>query len=447
MRHAKGRRSMLTRSILILCCTFLSGPAGAGILDDLIHAEGAPEILDRVHISGYANAHYMNHLGVARLVTDDKKLEDLNDGFVQLREFSFFIDIGVFDYLTVSSEIEFADDFSEVGANYLYGDLALSELLPFWDEDELGQLTLRGGKFLIPFLSYNENKPNFKQYLMSQPFTAWNVVPVIGTPIATSSFGWSDTGFLFNFARSISSFGIIDFKVAMINGIESNAAVLDSNAIVIDAGMMTPTVRPRDGLMQNKGPSWKANRNGELAAVGKVSFMTNCFPLDVGFFFYSGKWDPDGKRGLFMYGFHANWISRNWTLRGEWVQAQVEQVAGTNLYGMPASINMSTGDYNMEAWYLEGSIIPCRFGPGDKLYVRLIGRYDEVNTNNKALFTPFHRRRWTLGSEFEFFSNARLRFEWQHHRIVNFKEAPGPYLAAGGKRAVQMLMGSVIYSF
>jgi hypothetical protein len=403
----------------------------------------------------------MNHSGMPNLVTDDSKLENLNQGFWQLREASFFIDVTLTDAVTLSSEVAFADDFKHIDANYLYADIAMHELLPSWDEDEFGQLTIRGGKFLVPFLSYNENKPNFKQYLMSQPFTAWNMAPVIGTPIRPHSFGWSDIGMMVNWARPVSDLGLMDFKVAMITGIQSSTDVLDDNTVVIDSpvmmggggmGMMTPmfpTVRPRDGLIQNEAGSWSGTDNGHMATAGKLAFRTLKFPLDVGISFYYGKWDPAAKKSLGMYGFHANWISENWTLRGEWVRAKVDQEGGFNpVTAMgPAAINTTTGDYNMDAWYVEGSVIPLRFGANNDRFVRLIARYGGVDTNDKAVFTPFRRKRVTLGAELELFTNARLRFEWQRHRISDFKMAPDPYKSAGGKRHIQMMMFSAIYSF
>ena len=101
----------------------------------------------------------------------------------------------------------------------------------------------------------------------------------------------------------------------------------------------------------------------------------------------------------------------------------------------------------MHAWYLEGSVIPFRFGRDDHLFVRLIGRYDEVDTNDKATFTPFRRGRFTVGTELEYFTNARVRFEWQNSKIYGFYAAPQPYRDAGGKRNIQMFMLSAIYSF
>ncbi len=81
---------------------------------------------------------------------------------------------------------------------------------------------------------------------------------------------------------------------------------------------------------RTKDPTGGGSSNGKFAVVGKLSFMTSRFPLDVGFSFYHGAWDPTGSQGLSMFGLHANWISRNWTFRTEWVQAKVDQVAGIN---------------------------------------------------------------------------------------------------------------------
>ena len=451
---------LVARAALSVACCFaltgLPGSAQAGILNDLVHPEGAPDLWDNFNVSGYINGHYMNHDGVPRLRTNKAKLDNLDGGFAQLRELSLFLDLSVIDTGTLSAEIEFADDFGNVDANYLYADIAVGELLPFWDEDEYGQLIFRGGKFLVPFLAYNENKPNFKQYLMSQPFTAWNIVPVIGTPIRPKSFGWSDIGFMVNWSGPVGGMGLLDFKISMITGIEGGTDVLDGNSVVINHCVMNcgttpvyPTVRPRDGLIQNEGGSWSGTHNDKFATAGKLSFRSMRWPIDVGFSFYYGKWDQNGKQDLGMWGFHANWISRNWTVRGEFVQAHVEQTAGVNIIMVPGPgmINTSTGNYRMRSWFVEGSVIPYRFGAKKDRFVRLILRYDDVDTNDKALFTPFRRSRITAGSELEFFTNARVRFEYQRHKIHNFGRAPGPYKLAGGLHEIEMLMGSLIYSF
>jgi len=73
-----------------------------------------------------------------------------------------------------------------------------------------------------------------------------------------------------NWTRPASDFGIVEVKLAIINGIESEVEILDSNAIRLDDGMMRPWVRPRDGLIQNEGPNWGGNSNGKFAVVDKA---------------------------------------------------------------------------------------------------------------------------------------------------------------------------------
>ena len=389
---------------------------------------------ERFQISGYGNVHYMDHDGLPRLVG----VKDPNNLFFQLREFSLFMDFNVTDELLVSTELEAGDNGTVYTANYAYLDYRPRENLNF-----------RIGKILVPFLSYNENKPNYKQYLMSQPFTAWQLAPVNGTPLVVHGFGWSDAGAMVGWFHEFEGHGILDVKASVINGIGSDSNVLDDNTIQLDAGAMTPTVRPRDGLIGNRLNNNLRDNNNDLASTLKVSFATEEWPLDFGLSWYRGAWDPDGRQDLNIWGAHLNYLDEFWTLKGEFAYATVDQQAGINVVTAPgpAGLNTSTGDYNMRSWFLEGSIVPWRWGEDEEEYFRLVARYDEVSTNDKASFTPFNRYRITVGAEYQFASNARLRFEVQQHKINSFYNAPAPYVNAGGDDDILVTMASMIFWF
>ena len=425
--------NLSVRALLFLCLSMVAIPP-----------VWAQSLGDRVHISGYGNVHAMDHDGLPRLTTRD----DPNELFFQVREFSLFFDFDVADGIIASLEIEAGDNASQFTPNYAYVDIDLPSVLPFWNEDVLGGSSLRVGKFLVPFLSYNENKINYKQNLMSQPFTAWNLAPVIPSPPDFVGLGWSDTGVMVNWNREIGELGLVDLKFALIGGLGSDTNVLDDNAVQLAAGAVTPTIRPRDGLIQNEQDDVRDNNQGKATLV-KLSFVPSAFPLDLGVSWYRGAWDPASTKQLNMWGFHGNWLARNWTVKGEWVEAKVDQTAGTNLFmGVgPPAINTSTSDYFMTAWYVEGSFIPLRWGARKDRYLRLVFRYDYVDTNTKVNFTPFHRFRYTPGTELQFASNARLRYEWQYHTLADFESAPTPFRLAGGKKHVTMHMISVIFWF
>ena len=174
------------------------------------------------------------------------------------------------------------------------------------------------------------------------------------------------------------------------------------------------------------------------------------FPLDLGVSWYRGAWDPKSKKNLQMLGVHWNWLFRNATLKGEYVKAEVEQDAGFDPVADsgqmgPAMLNTTTGDYNMRAYYVEGSFIPLRL-PRDR-YLRLVARYDDVDTNDKIMFTPFDRSRITFGMELQLAINTRFRYEWQRTKIDDFSKAPMPYKITGGKEIIRMHMASIIFSF
>ena len=57
----------------------------------------------------------------------------------------------------------------------------------------------------------------------------------------------------------------------------------------------------------------------------------------------------------------------------------------------PRAINASTDNDHKKAWYVEGALIPFRYGINSSRFVRFILVYDEVDANNAATFTPFRR--------------------------------------------------------
>ncbi len=388
-----------------------------------------------VRIGGYGNMHYMDHDGVPKLVGQ----QPLDNGFFQIREFSLFFDVAITDAIVASTEVEAGDNGTSYTANYAYLDVQATE-----------QLSFRAGKILVPFLWYNENKPNFRQNLMSQPFTAWNLAPVNGVAVDFGGFGWSDAGVMANWTSELAQWGLLDFKVAVINGLGSNTNVLDENTTQLDGGTMTPVVRPRDGLTQNEEVNGLRDNNGDRASVIKATIRGTSFPAEIGFSWYRGKWDPDATKDLHMIGVHLTILNPLWNLKAEFATARVEQDAGIDpvaargLMG-PAMLNMSTGNYNMRAWYVEGAVAPFRWNNGH--FVKLVARFDNVDTNDRVAFTPFDRSRITAGGEWQFALNTRVRFEWQRSKIHDFQNSPPPFRGAGGQEVIRMFMGSLIFSF
>jgi hypothetical protein len=407
-----------------------------------------------INISGYVNGHIMKHNGTPALVS-----KNLDEPLFQLREASFFIDAVLNDSLMFSTELEMSYDFSnkedsgrtdrfEALLNYYYLDLDLSNAMD-WDTEDNGTFKIRAGRILVPFLQYNENKPSFKQNLMSQPFTAWQLAPVNNVAGSFKQFGWTDLGISFNYNKVLGDTGLVDVKLSIINGLGTDSQVLDSNTVQLDpGGMMKPTVRPRDGLANAKS-GWDgfSDVNDDKAIVLKVSYAPFSMPLNVGFSYYSGAWDKEENHDLTMTGAHASYSTKDWDIKGEYLVADVEQTAGVNVITVPGpgALNTSTGDYKMSAWYLEGSYTAFRYD--NNKFLKIILRFDEVDTNDQAAFTPFDRSRTTVGLEWQFLHNIRLRAEHQKSDINGFENAPGPFIAAGGEDKVTMTMFSLIAYF
>ena len=409
-----------------------------------------------VNISGYINGHYMNHEGLPKLIG-----KNLNSPLWQIREASLFTDIILSENLLLSTEVEVSYDLSnkqtsgrsrrlDVLLNYYYLDFDLSSQFD-WDTDKWGNISLRGGRIIVPFLSYNENKPNFKQHLMSQPFTAWQLAPVNNVAIEFEQFGWIDFGLTVNWNRIIEGWGLLDIKLSVINGLSSGQDAFDANSVQLDPpGMMKPTVRPRDGLSANR-THWHENddNNSNKAVVLKTSFAPMSAPLDFGLSFYQGTWDDHDDHEIVMLGAHFNYVNADWSFKGEYVTADVEQIAGINIITAmgPAGLNTTTADYEMDSWYTEGSFVALRHGKNKQNTLRLILRLDAVDTNNKAAFTPMDRSRTTFGVEWKIRKGFHLRYEFQKHRIHSFDMAPQPYIDAGGRETIKMNMFSFIAFF
>ncbi len=130
-----------------------------GWADKLTEASG-----NRLFLSGYMNAHYMDHDGVARLIG-----KDINRPIKQIREISLFVDYIANDVLSFSGEVEFSADFSGEGVtnkkndmephlNYLYADIDISELLGH-DVDETGRFNCVRANFWFRSFHITRTRP------------------------------------------------------------------------------------------------------------------------------------------------------------------------------------------------------------------------------------------------------------------------------------------------
>lgn len=355
--------------------------------------------------SGYGNVHYMDMDGMPRLAASN-----MDDGVLQLREFSLFLDAAVDEKLLLSAELEGSMAGSAVQMNYAYLEYALRD-----------GLALRAGRLLVPFLRYNEEKPNFRQNLMSPPFTASFLAPVVhpNTRMATG-IGWSDMGASLEWQR-VTDRGVVVATAGVFNGLAGGTVALDGDLVSFADGTPGGPVRPRDGLAGNEAGS--QDNNADKAVVARLRWQAPRWPLGFGLSAYGGAWDPAGQQRLELVGLDLRWRGELLDLRGEYGRGFVEQVGGQLPVGaadlMP---NYTTGDHDLSSLWLEAAWRGLRFDR--HRWLSAIVRYDEVDTNDEAMFTPFDRHRWTLGSEWQFHSNARLRFEWQRARIHDFAQAP-----------------------
>lgn len=146
-----------------------------------------------------------------------------------------------------------------------------------------------------------------------------------------------------------------------------------------------------------------------------------------------------------MVGPHFRIAGERWEVKSEAAFARVEQIAGLTVgsFAGPAP-NLTTATYNMRAWYLEGAYRAWEYG--EDRWLKLVARFDDVDTNDKAAFTPFDRSRFTLGLEWQYAPRARLRYEFQKHTIDDYEKAPPP-IANSVPKHPGMHMVSVIFWF
>ncbi len=378
--------------------------------------------------SGYGNAHYMKMKGGPELAE-----MDLSDSQIQLREFTLFLDVVISDTLTISSEIEMARNGSVVSLNYGYA---------LWQPRDW--LNVRIGKFLVPFLKYNEEKPSFRQSLMSSPFTATVLAPVINPNAQIAQgIGWSDYGVSIEGIWAGET-GVLSGTLAVITGLaNSDPAALDSNTVNFADGTPPGAIRPRDGLIQNEAGT--RDNNDDKAIVARVLYQLYSIPLGFGLSRYQGSWDPNGMLDITMTGVNAELRYPRLEIKMEWGTADIEQSPGALPDGaLPVTPNVSTTSYTMEAWFVEAGWKFKQYR--EDLWVKLIGRRDEADTNDQAAFTPFDRTRSTLGIEWQYEKNSRLRYEHQWTRIRDFGRAPSA-VADSLTDSPSMHMASLIFWF
>lgn len=392
-----------------------------------------------VNWGGYGNLHWMDMEGMPLFLdapVGGSAEPDLNNPTIQLREFTIFLESPLSERLVASAEIEAGDNGDTFSLNYGYVEILAADWLEF-----------KAGKILVPFLAYNERKANHYQSLMSQPFTAWQFAPVTGNPWEAHGLGWSDVGFQVAFKSSIAA-GNLELKLAVINGLGSDDPnVLDANFLYFEDGM-PGEVRPRDGLAQNESANVHTDNNGTPAGVAKLTYLNTASSVraEFGLSFYYGNWDTADDHTLAMYGAHFRLEGRKWELAGEVGSARVEQEAGLFADGDTLMImsNQTTGNYHMNSWYIEAAARVLEYGEDN--WVKLIARYDDVDTNDEAMFTPFDRSRITAGLEWQFDQSARLRYEFQRSTIDDYENAM-PMVQDSVPENPSMHMLSVIFWF
>lgn len=238
-------------------------------------------------VTGYANIEYLNGQGAP--ATFD--LHNLN-----------LIVLGKLrGDLFAAGEIEYEHGGDEIALEYAY--LAFTRFR---------YLNIIGGKFIVPFGTFNVNHPAWINKVPGRPFGFDRVLPAT----------YSDVGLLLRGGVEAGRLSRVTYDAWAVNGLAGE-----------DGGDIRDMRDNNEDLDRNKFVG------GRLGYVSRIGF-------DLGASVHTGKYlDPEGDVGdlsVTFFGFDAAFQKSGFELRGEFVQAEQES---------------STGDLTKRGYYAQASYL------------------------------------------------------------------------------------------
>ncbi len=298
-----------------------------------------------LEIGGYADVLYM-------------KMDDSPETTFALGHFVLDIAGELSDNVVVAAELEWA----RVAPNAAGPDDETDGVLvcAYLDYTFTEPVTLRAGKFLVPFNVYNTRlAPADVAKLATAPFMNVNLIPS----------KWAETGIQVYGTIDTDTVAGLDYTVYLVNGLEG--------------GFVTPlgTIIADIPSMKNNDVEW----NDSDKAVGTRIGITTPAGFEAGMSYYMGAYTEDGKQDLTMLGVDATYDFEAFQLRGEYVDASVD--------------GSTVEDRN--GFYLQGA-----YKFLDKYEAVL--RYDEVDVTGTSA------DRFTLGGNYTVTDDLtfRLSYEW-----------------------------------
>lgn len=203
------------------------------------------------------------------------------------------------DNLTASTELEFEHGGEEIMVEYAKIDYILSDYI-----------TIVGGKFLVPFGTFNERiHPTWINKIPGRPLSNDKIVPT----------GWSEVGAMFTGAFPLGSVSKLSYHLYLVNGLHG---------------------KDGDGIRDLRGNNRDTKHNDK--SFGGRFGIVPVSEVEIGFSGYKGAYTDDAGQYISLYGADAEWKPSEFLdFRGEYNYA---------LQGVAADLLHKKG------YYLQGAL-------------------------------------------------------------------------------------------
>jgi Gram-negative porin len=278
------------------------------------------------------------------------------------------------DRLLFSSELEVklpSDAESEVFLEYAQADYLLNDYV-----------TVRGGKFLLPFGEFIERvHPPWINKLVTHPLPfregdEGGILPFsdIGVQLRGAvPLGWGDGT-------------NVEYTVYGANGPRFEVGTDDARGAV------------GDGFSQNNVDSNRGKAGGARVGIRPLPLGWDAGRLHLGASTYDGEWDSRGSLLFASWGLDAAYQYGDAELRGEYVNTHRELAGPTN--------------DNREGWYLQAAYQLASLVPAPWNRLEFVGRYSFQNQRRAPEEQPPHPRQWALGVDYWITPSVALKLEY-----------------------------------
>ncbi len=231
------------------------------------------------YIHGYAAFWYRNF---------DFNREEDNKTF-SMHYFNPIIGVNIKDKIISEIMLEYEHGGNEV--TFRYG---LIDYSPF------DFLTIRAGKFLMPIGKFNEYLyPEHINIFADRPISHWRIIPSV----------WTEIGVQLRGAYSFTEHVSVNYALFVVNGLEQT-----------DGGY--------GGDLRSMRNNFRDYSNDNKAFGGRIG-MKPIKQIEVGGSVYTGAYSQDGKMGVTISCFDAEFKSKRFAVRGEYATAKQDTLDGS----------------------------------------------------------------------------------------------------------------------